>query len=54
MDRGAWWAIVHGGHKRVGNDLVTEQQQQSSMLITYNAILYVSSCEKWNFLKINF
>ena len=21
MDRGAWWATVHGGHKRVGHDL---------------------------------
>ena len=20
MDRGAWWATVHGGHKRVGHD----------------------------------
>ena len=20
MDRGAWWAIVHGGHKRVGHN----------------------------------
>ena len=28
MNRGAWWAIVHGGHKRVGHDLVTKQQQQ--------------------------
>ena len=24
MDRGAWWATVRGGHKRVGYDLVTE------------------------------
>ena len=28
MDRRAWWAIVHGGGKRVGHDLVTYQQQQ--------------------------
>ena len=26
-DRGAWRAIVHGGHKRVGHDLATKQQQ---------------------------
>ena len=24
MDRGAWWATVHGGHKRVRRNLVTE------------------------------
>ena len=24
MDRGAWWVTVHGGHKRVRNDLATE------------------------------
>ena len=24
MDKGAWWATVHGGHKRVGNDLATK------------------------------
>ena len=27
MDRGAWWATVHGGHRRVGNNLATKQQQ---------------------------
>ena len=27
MDRGAWWATVHGGHKRVGHDLATKQQE---------------------------
>ena len=26
-DRGAWWARVHGGHKRVRHDLATKQQQ---------------------------
>ena len=26
MDRGAWWATVHGGHKRVGHNLETKQQ----------------------------
>ena len=26
MHRGAWWATVHGGHKRIGHDLVTKQQ----------------------------
>ena len=27
MDRGACWAMVHGGLKRVGHHLVTEKQQ---------------------------
>ena len=25
-DRGDWHAAVHGGHKKVGHDLVTKQQ----------------------------
>ena len=29
MDRGAWHATVHGGHKSVEHDLATKQQQQS-------------------------
>ena len=28
MDRGAGWAIVPWGHKRVGHDLATKQQWQ--------------------------
>ena len=27
MDRGAWQATVHGGHKRFVHDLATKQQQ---------------------------
>ena len=26
MDRGAWWATVQGGHKRVRHNLATNQQ----------------------------
>ena len=26
MDRGAWQATIHGGHKRVGHNLMTKQQ----------------------------
>ena len=26
MDRGAWWATVHGATKRVRHDLATKQQ----------------------------
>ena len=29
MDRGAWQATVHGGHKRVRYNLATKQQQPS-------------------------
>ena len=29
MDRGAWRAAVHGGHKRVGHDLATKQHMLS-------------------------
>ena len=28
MDRVAWWATVHGGHKKVGHDLATKRQEQ--------------------------
>ena len=27
-DRGTWQATVHGGHKKVGHDLATNQQQR--------------------------
>ena len=26
MDKGVWWAIVHGITKKIGHDLVTKQQ----------------------------
>ena len=29
MDRGAWWATVHGGHKG-GHDRAPKQQQQAA------------------------
>ena len=29
MDRGAWWATVHGVSKRAGHDLETLKQQQT-------------------------
>ena len=32
MDRGAWWAIVHGVAKR--HDLVTKQQQHPVQLVS--------------------
>ena len=30
IDRGAWWATVHGVHKRVGHDLAIKQQHHLS------------------------
>ena len=27
MDHGAWWVTVHGGHRRIGHDLVIQQHQ---------------------------
>ena len=30
MDRGVWWATVHGVAERVGHDFMTEQQQNTS------------------------
>ena len=28
MDRGGWWAAVHGVAKEAGHDIVTKEQQQ--------------------------
>ena len=39
MDRGAWQATVHG-HKRVGHDLATKQQQQPFLDIVLLPILF--------------
>ena len=41
-DRGAWWATVHRGHKRVGHDLVTTQTTDSQNLSC--ALLFVWTC----------
>ena len=36
MNKGAWWATVHGvarvGHKKLNNNLATKQKQQSKVL----------------------
>ena len=32
LDRGAWWAAVHGVAKRIKHDLVTKQQQRGIVL----------------------
>ena len=41
MDRGARWATVHGGHKRVRHDLETKQQQ-----IVHRVVKYLKDNEK--------
>ena len=33
-ERGAWGTTVHGGRKRIGHVLVTEQQQKCCMSFT--------------------
>ena len=33
MDRGAWWAAGHGGHKKSRHDLVTKEQQPEEEVI---------------------
>ena len=42
MDGGAWWATVHGVVKE--SDIVTEQQQQehTSITLTYKILLWSS------------
>ena len=44
MDRGAWRALVHVGHKRVRHDLVMKTQQQSIFLKSTGSL--------WNGLNI--
>ena len=36
MNKGAWWATVHGGHKRVRHNLATKEQK-----LTCNAVCYL-------------
>ena len=41
MDRGAWHATVHGGHKSVEHDLATKQQQQSWKKTVYFQVMHI-------------
>ena len=43
MDRGAWWATIHGGHQQVRHDLATKQLQQQTPLnlTTFNKFFYL-------------
>jgi len=40
MERGAWWATVHGATKQVGHNLVTKQQQSDGWSHANNRIYY--------------
>ena len=43
MDRGAWWATIHGGRQQVRHDLATKQLQQQTPLnlTTFNKVFYL-------------
>ena len=45
MDRGAWWATVHGGRKRTGHDLVTKQQHVF-ILPQFQKVLFLESAPR--------
>ena len=53
MGRGAWWATVQGGHKRVGHDLVTKQQPLGIPAVLFfffgifEQAVYFSSISSW-------
>ena len=56
MDRGAWWAIVHRGRKRVKQDIATKQQQKKDKLeqtITNEEYLQRTVAVKLAMLQIN-
>ena len=44
MDRGAWWATVHGDCttlKRVSHDFETKKEQQNTVIISHSNIFLV-------------
>ena len=54
MNRVAWsvvQAIVHGGHKTVGHDLPTKQQQQQMSNCIYCELM-VSSAGTWTYFPL--
>ena len=56
MDRGVWWATVHGGRKRVKQDIATKQQQKNDKLeqtITNEEYLQRTVAVKLAMLQIN-
>ena len=54
MDRGAWHATIHGGHKSVEHDLATKQQQSRKKHSIFSSDAYLpdqlsNSTSTWNF-----
>ena len=43
MDRGAWRATVHGGHRRAGYSLASKQQQQRPSWLYFTSVDYSCS-----------
>ena len=37
MDREAWWATIHGGHKGIRHNLVTKQQSETYMFSIFSS-----------------
>ena len=52
MDRGTWWATVHGVTKTVGHDLVTEQLENCdfSLFLILLLSLYIIYIISTNFI----
>ena len=44
MDRRAWWATAHGGHKRVGHNLATKQQHPFIIAVIYFNYTWYNHC----------
>ena len=47
IDRGAWWPTVHGGHKRVGHDLVTKHGEGNGTPLQYSCLENPMDGEAW-------
>ena len=45
MDRGAWWATVHGGCKRVRHDLAIKQQCKQPLYALGKQICVIHCCD---------
>ena len=41
MDRGAWWATVHGGHKESDSEATEQASKQPDLnLFIFNVLIY--------------
>ena len=53
MDRGAWWARVHGGHKTVRHSLVTEPDDSCYSKVKYLNLLLNPMWCSFHHIKIS-